>query len=200
MTSLDIVNQQFKRSLRGYDAAEVDEFLDKVAETLQIFKQKITDLEHELSDKEKALSEYENMKEDLHEALLIAQKSASDRIKGAKDQAAKMISDAQQKVAEIYNKAKDDEEELCAHIEGIRGLRDAFADEFRSMLNKFDSSLTQTFAASRCEEAVESLLEEPEAAEPETEEYEEEDETPQKDFSKAFDMLGVNPDDLKHKK
>ena len=36
LTSLDVVNQSFKKSLRGYDAAEVDEFLDHVAETLSL--------------------------------------------------------------------------------------------------------------------------------------------------------------------
>ena len=30
LTSLDVVNQSFKKSMRGYDSAEVDEFLDNV--------------------------------------------------------------------------------------------------------------------------------------------------------------------------
>ena len=45
LTSLDVVNQSFKKSIRGYDAAEVDEFLDNVSESLQVYAQKTKDME-----------------------------------------------------------------------------------------------------------------------------------------------------------
>ena len=36
ITSMDINNKEFKKGLRGYNADEVDEFLDKVAEEYEI--------------------------------------------------------------------------------------------------------------------------------------------------------------------
>ena len=54
LTSLDVVNQSFKKSMRGYDPAEVDEFLDNVAETLQTYAQMTKDLEQELHAKRRA--------------------------------------------------------------------------------------------------------------------------------------------------
>ena len=44
LTSLDVVNQSFKKCMRGYDPVEVDEFLDQVAATLQNYVQKIKDM------------------------------------------------------------------------------------------------------------------------------------------------------------
>ena len=35
LTVLDIENINFRKSMRGYDTAEVEEFLEKVAESLQ---------------------------------------------------------------------------------------------------------------------------------------------------------------------
>ncbi len=55
LTSLDVVNQSFKKSMRGYDSAEVDEFLDNVAETLQTYAQRTKDLERDLAAKRKVL-------------------------------------------------------------------------------------------------------------------------------------------------
>ena len=54
LTSLDVVNQSFKKSMRGYDPAEVDEFLDNVAETLQTYAQRTKDLERDLHAKEES--------------------------------------------------------------------------------------------------------------------------------------------------
>ena len=80
LTSLDVVNQSFKKSLRGYDAAEVDEFLDHVAETLQFYNQRTKELERDLASKQEALAEYDRMKDVLHEALLMAQMPRFDTL------------------------------------------------------------------------------------------------------------------------
>ena len=109
LTSLDVVNQSFKKSMRGYDSAEVDEFLDNVAETLQTYAQRTKDLERDLTVKEDSLAEYEKMKDILHEALLMAQKSADEKVKSAQEQASKIIFEAKEK-ADAEAKAKAEAE------------------------------------------------------------------------------------------
>ena len=51
LTSLDIVNQAFKKTMRGYDPVEVDEFLDRVAESIQVYTQKAKDSERALTER-----------------------------------------------------------------------------------------------------------------------------------------------------
>ncbi|MFY9430269.1 MAG: DivIVA domain-containing protein, partial [Acetomicrobium sp.] len=40
LSALDVINKDFKRSLRGYDPIEVDDFLDLVAESLHFYAEK----------------------------------------------------------------------------------------------------------------------------------------------------------------
>ena len=189
LTSLDVVNQSFKKSLRGYDAAEVDEFLDHVAETLQSYNQKNKELERELALKQDSLAEYERMKDVLHEALLMAQKSADERVKSAREQANKILSDARAQA-----------DEMCREVEQIRNIRDMYAQEFRGMLAKFDTQLSQALASSQLSGAVDSVLEgiEKVPAEDEAEEPQAEPErkTDRKDFEAACGILGVDPREL----
>ena len=48
LKALDVINQTFKRALRGYDPVEVDEFLDRVADSLQAYAERCVELEREL--------------------------------------------------------------------------------------------------------------------------------------------------------
>ena len=159
LTSLDIVNQSFKKSLRGYDTAEVDEFLDNVAEALQTYNKKNKELEQELAAKQESLAEYDRMKDVLHEALLMAQKSADDRVKSAREQANKILEDARAEAEAMRHDTAEEVKRLRAGVEQIRNIRDMYAQEFRGMLAKFDNQLTQSINASQLKGAVEAVLE-----------------------------------------
>ena len=200
LTSLDVVNQSFKKSLRGYDAAEVDEFLDHVAETLQSYNQKNKELERELALKQDSLAEYERMKDVLHEALLMAQKSADERVKSAREQTNKILSDARAQADEMCREAAAEADRLRTGVEQIRSIRDMYAQEFRGMLAKFDTQLSQALASSQLSGAVDSVLEgiEKVPAEDEAEEPQAEPErkTDRKDFEAACGILGVDPREL----
>jgi cell division initiation protein len=83
LTSLDIVNQAFKKTMRGYDPSEVDEFLDRVAECIQVYVQKIKEYERVIEEQSEKLRDYENIKGSLHEALLMAQRTAEEKVTNA---------------------------------------------------------------------------------------------------------------------
>lgn len=198
LTSLDVVNQSFKKSLRGYDAAEVDEFLDHVAETLQFYNQRTKELERDLAAKEESLAEYDRMKDVLHEALLMAQKSADDRVKSAREQANKIISDAKEQADAMCREAASEAERLRAGVEQIRNIRDMYAQEFRGILAKFDNQLNQAMN-SQLGGAVDSVLEvrEKPAEEPQPEAAgETELKSEPGDFAAACGMLGVDPQEI----
>ena len=195
LTSLDVVNQSFKKSIRGYDAAEVDEFLDNVAEALQSYAQRNKELEREMAAKEERLAEYDKMKNVLNEALILAQKSADDRVKSAREAAAKIISDAEAKAEEICSDAAQEADRLRSGVSQIKNIRDLYEQEFRGMLAKFDNMLNQCISSSKLDRAVNSVLE----TEAETEEEdapEEENSSDRKDLEAAYTMLGVNPKEI----
>lgn len=198
LTSLDVVNQSFKKSLRGYDSAEVDEFLDHVAETLQFYNQRTKELERDLAAKQESLDEYDRMKDVLHEALLMAQKSADDRVKSAREQANKIISDAREQADAMCREAAEEAERLRAGVEQIRNIRDMYAQEFRGVLAKFDNQLNQAMT-SQLAGAVDSVLEVNEKA-PEAQQAETAEapaiKSDAEDFAAACGMLGVDPQEI----
>jgi cell division initiation protein len=69
--------------MRGYDPSEVDEFLDRVAECIQVYVQKIKDYERVIEEQSEKLRDYENIKGSLHEALLMAQRTAEEKVTNA---------------------------------------------------------------------------------------------------------------------
>lgn len=199
LTSLDVVNQSFKKSIRGYDAAEVDEFLDHIAETLQVYMQRNKDLERELLTKQESLAEYEKMKDVLHEALLMAQKSADERVRSAKDQAAKIISDAEARAEEICRDAVCEADKLRDGILQIRNIRSLYEQEIRGILAKYENLLNQCVSGSPLAGAVESVLEgimdedEPEKSVGFEKPVGFAPEAGRRDLETAYNMLGIDP-------
>ncbi|HAF49579.1 MAG TPA: cell division protein, partial [Synergistaceae bacterium] len=91
LKALDVINQTFKRALRGYNPVEVDEFLDRVADSLQAYAERCVELERELERLKEQIREYKGMRDSLQEALLMAQKSADERVKAAEKQAEAIV-------------------------------------------------------------------------------------------------------------
>ena len=137
------------------------------------------------------------MKTVLHEALIMAQKSADDRIRNARDQATKIIADAEVKAKEICADAAVEADKLRGGVYQIKNIRDLYEQEFRGMLAKFDNLLNQTIAGSSLNVAVESVLEavEPEA-EPDPGEKNVAPTADKKNLEAAYNMLGVNPKEI----
>ena len=192
LTSLDVVNQSFKKSMRGYDPAEVDEFLDNVAETLQTYAQRTKDLERDLHAKEESLGEYEKMKDILHEALLMAQKSADEKVRSAQEQASKIISEAKEKADMICKDAAQEADRLRDGVSQIRNVRNLYEQVFRGLLAKFDNMLNQSINSSTLTAAVNSILEDIPVLD-DQKETETAASTDRGDLETAYAMLGVDP-------
>lgn len=202
LTSLDVVNQSFKKSMRGYDPAEVDEFLDSVAETLQIYAQKNKEMERELETRAENLAEYEKTKSVLHEALLMAQKSADEKVLRAEAEAQKIIAEAMERADVMCGDAVREAERLRQGIAQIRNVRVLYEQEFRGILAKFDNMLNQVMSNSTVGSTVEAILNE--GGTPEKRDSEDAAEergwesaggrtVDRQSLEEAFNALGVDP-------
>jgi cell division initiation protein len=127
LTSLDIVNQAFKKTMRGYDPSEVDEFLDRVAECIQVYVQKIKDYERVIEEQSEKLRDYENIKGSLHEALLMAQRTAQEKVTNASLLADEKVAQADRVSDERIGHATVTAENILAdaRIKAERMIRDA---------------------------------------------------------------------------
>lgn len=112
ITPLDIQQQQFKLTFRGFDIHEVDAFLNLVSSEFEELIREGNRLKEELKKREQELSVYKGQEESIKAALvsiqsitenvkLNARKEAELIIAEAKLQARKIISDAQAELVEL---------------------------------------------------------------------------------------------------
>lgn len=192
LTSLDVVNQSFKKSIRGYDSSEVDEFLDSVSDTLQRYAQRTKELERELFIKNEKLAEYENMKDLLHGALITAQKSADEKVKSAEAEAAEIISQAEKKADGLFRDAAIEAEKLREGVYQIRRVKSLYEKEFRAMLEKFNKMLDAEMSSSQLECAADSILEDYPAGDKTDAAFD----GKRKGAEPAYDMPGEEPKEM----
>ncbi|MBN1333217.1 MAG: DivIVA domain-containing protein [Synergistales bacterium] len=137
LTALDVENKAFGKVLRGYDPLEVDEFLDTVAESLHDHVGRCKRLEQERQLLEDQLKEYTNLKNSLQEALLMAQRSADDKIKAAKDQGEAIIAEARAKGEQIIFEASSEREHIRREVNHLRSIKKELAGELAGLVSRF---------------------------------------------------------------
>ena len=99
ITPIDIQHKSFKKSLQGYDRAEVDQFLDEVIETLEDDAQHVAALQAEVADLKERISHFKAMEESLQNTLVLAQRTA-DEVKASAHKEADLIKEQARIAAE----------------------------------------------------------------------------------------------------
>ena len=130
LTPLDIHNQEFSRSFRGYDVDEVDEFLEVVANDIEELTKENERLKSELA-------EYKRKEEDMKKELEMAQSSAEEKIKVAQREADLIIKEAKLKAEKLVEEAYKEAQRAKEDLEGIKRLRVRFFLEFKTLLESY---------------------------------------------------------------
>lgn len=134
LTPLDIHHKEFGRALRGYNEAEVDEFLDQVADELErLFKENIT-LSERLEALEQKLREYQDMERTLHNTLLSAQRSADELLRKAEQEAEVVLKDAEVKAKEVIHSALTEKQRATSELARIKQAEEEFRGAFKRLL------------------------------------------------------------------
>jgi cell division initiation protein len=131
---VDIQHKSFKKSLQGYDRAEVDLFLDEIIESLEDEAQARAALEAEVSDLRERISHFKAMEDSLQSTLLLAQRTA-DEVKATAHQKAELFLEEARVMAEretgaIDSRISDARREYQHALE----LAEKAKSELRSML------------------------------------------------------------------
>lgn len=136
ITAQDVREKTFEKSkLGGYDMAEVDDFLEQIADELTNAQKESAVLKSKMKVLVDKIEEYRSNENALNQTLLSAQKLATQIEADAKERAAKVIADADAQVTEKLGTIQ----EMVAVEE--KRLRDAkassakFFDGIRAMCN-----------------------------------------------------------------
>ncbi|WP_434632261.1 DivIVA domain-containing protein [Thermoanaerobacterium thermosaccharolyticum] len=134
LTPMDIHNKEFKRSFRGYNENEVDEFLDKVMEDYELLYKENSDLKDRVNILNDKLQNYTDIEKTLNNTLVVAQKSAEDLKLNAKKEADLIMQQAQQEAEKIMQKANQEVVRIRAELETQKRKLNIFKAKFKALL------------------------------------------------------------------
>ena len=135
ITPLDIENKKFsKQMMNGYNVEEVDDFLDEL--TLDYTKnyKEVNELRDKVEELNKSLEHYKTIEETLQNTLLMAQSTAEDVKKVARQQADQIINEAK---GTAQKQASDLDNEIVAkkkELEDVKKQFDIYKAKMESLL------------------------------------------------------------------
>lgn len=134
---MDIEQQEFSRSFRGYNEEEVDDFLDKIVKDYEELISENTRLNEEIERMKERLKEYSEIEETLKSALLNAQKSAEEMKEKVENEAKMIIEKAKMEAEIIKQQAFQKGDEIKNEIDNLRRYKFIFKERLKSMLNLY---------------------------------------------------------------
>jgi cell division initiation protein len=137
LTPLDLTRKEFSVSFRGYNRAEVDEFLSSLASDYETLFRENASLKEEISSLAGKLEEYRSMEENLKNSLLLAQKVAEEVKNNSQKEAEIILNQARIKAEKAL-------EEASRKLEETRFLYQRVRAELRSLIRTFSEILDRT--------------------------------------------------------
>ncbi len=107
---------EFRTSLRGYDTDEVDEFLEKVALTVDELQEKLRQLAYRAERAERAVSDRaaEEDADSIRRTLVLAQRTADLAVREAQEQAAVLMDAARSESEKLLVDAREEAQRLTS--------------------------------------------------------------------------------------
>ncbi|MCX6371784.1 MAG: DivIVA domain-containing protein [Actinobacteria bacterium] len=137
LTPLDIRHREFKRGMRGYADAEVDEFLDEVADEFErLFKDNI-DVGERLEALESQLAGYRRIEETLQKTLVSAQASADELKMNSSKEAELILHEAELKGRQLVNEAYSERQSIEQSLAMLKSAEQDFRFKFRQLLEGY---------------------------------------------------------------
>lgn len=145
ITPMDIENKEFKKSFRGYNEEEVDEFLDAVKEDYENLYRENLDLKEKLTLYQEQVSRYKSIEETLNNTLITAQSAAEDTCTAANKKAKSTIEEAEWKAKQILAICDDRVSDVQKEYDALVRKFKTFRTKFKSLLNDELSNIDEMF-------------------------------------------------------
>ena len=131
---MDIEQQQFNRSFRGYNEEEVDDFLDRIAKDYEEVLNENVKLKEEVERLQSRVEEYSKMDETLRSALVNAQQSASNIKENVQKESQVMIDNAKIEAERIKQQAKQEIYDINNEIESLKKRKYLLLEKLKNTL------------------------------------------------------------------
>lgn len=134
ITPLDIEQQQFGRSFRGYNEDEVDNFLDRIAKDYEEILNENIKTKEELERLQTRIEEYSRMEDVLRNALVSAQQSASNIKENVQIEAQAVIENARIEAEKIKQRARQEILDISNEIASLKKNKQLIFEKLKNTL------------------------------------------------------------------
>jgi cell division initiation protein len=141
ISSLEIRKRQFSKRFRGFDPAEVLQFLESLAEDFEEISRELDELTRENVRVRDENARHRETEATLKETLLLAQRSADSLRESTERDAGRILGEAEAKAERMIQQALDRMAETEGKISGLRMERRNFQIKLQGMLDLFQQVL-----------------------------------------------------------
>src|SRR5918999_650381 len=138
---IDVRRKEFKSSFRGYDANQVDDFLDAVADEYERNYTENQRMREEVSSLRDRLQQFEDLEGSIRAALVHAEQASNDLRRAATQEAEGIVQSAQREADFTIREAQSRSHQMLAdssaRIERVQDSYDALQEAKRSFANEF---------------------------------------------------------------
>ena len=134
---VDIRRKEFKSGFRGYDANQVDDFLDEVADEFERTFAENQRMSEEITTLQERLQQFEDLESSIREALVHAQQTARDLRRNAGKEAELIVREAKEQSHRILADSSGRIERIQESYEVLRKAKQDFSNDFRHLLKSY---------------------------------------------------------------
>jgi cell division initiation protein len=132
---MSIKNQEFRKSIRGFDKEEVQAFLDKLSNEFETLQRENEQLKKDLDNANIKLNEFRKIEKNLQNTLLRAQESSTKSLESTRKQSNLMVKEAEIKASQILEKARESANEIRNAVINLREERDLVVAKLKSIIS-----------------------------------------------------------------
>ncbi|MGL5270642.1 MAG: DivIVA domain-containing protein [Selenomonadaceae bacterium] len=134
LTPVDIHNKDFKRSFRGYNEDEIDDFLDRVGNDYEKLYRENRQFQETIDRLEKELGRFQQLETTLHETLVVAQKTAEEVKNNAQRERDNILLAAKLEADKMITEAAAQVEAMQVEYRQLEQRKQMFSTKLRTIL------------------------------------------------------------------
>ena len=135
-TAMDVEKQEFKRSMRGFDADDVRLYLRSVAEEIERLNLENGDFREEIGRLRRDNEEFKSREATLQQTLVSAQRMTDEMTEKSKASADLLLREARMKSERVLQETQDQLARLEAEISRCKLQRDLFENRLRGTVEE----------------------------------------------------------------
>lgn len=141
VSPLDLRQQQFRRTIRGFDPVEVTSLLLAAADDYEQALRQADQLRQDLTRMEALLSEHREHEKNLQNTLVMAQKLSEELKEQARAEAARIVREAESRAALIFDQAQQRVDDIQREIDGLKLKRRQVETSIESTIQTLRNTL-----------------------------------------------------------